>query len=110
MNVYIESYGCSASQNESEIISGLLEEAGFRIVDKEKKADLVILVTCYVKNPTEKRILFRIGELQKRGKKLVISGCMPEGIYYKLNKIAPKASMVSTHHVRKIVEAVKGTL
>jgi threonylcarbamoyladenosine tRNA methylthiotransferase CDKAL1 len=112
MNIYIESYGCSASQNEAEIISGLLQEAGFKIVENEKIANLIILVTCYVKTPTENRIIYRIKELQKNypDKKLVISGCMPEGIYWKLNKIAPDASLVSTHHVRKIVEAVKKTL
>ncbi|MFH1473586.1 MAG: tRNA (N(6)-L-threonylcarbamoyladenosine(37)-C(2))-methylthiotransferase [Candidatus Aenigmatarchaeota archaeon] len=112
MNIYIESYGCSASQNESEIISGLLEEAGFRIVENEKAADLTILVTCYVKNTTEQKIIYRLGELQKNypEKKLIISGCMPEGIYWKLVKIAPNASLVSTHHVKKIVEAVKKTL
>lgn len=112
MNIYIESYGCSASQNEGEIISGLLKKAGFEIVENEKTANLIILVTCYVKTPTEHRILDRIGKLQKNypDKKLVISGCMPEGIYWKLNRIAPGASMVSTHHVKKIIEVVKKTL
>jgi threonylcarbamoyladenosine tRNA methylthiotransferase CDKAL1 len=111
-SIYIESYGCSASQNEAEIISGLLQEAGSNIVDSEKAADLIILVTCYVKTPTEHRILDRIGKLQKNypDKKLVISGCMPEGMYWKLNRIAPTASMVSTNHVKKIVEAVERSL
>ncbi len=112
MNIYIESYGCSASQNEGEIIAGLLEEAGFIVVRNERIADIIIIVTCYVKTPTEQRILFRIGDLQKKypEKKLIISGCMPEGIYWKLNKIAPNASMVSTHHVKKIVDAAKKTM
>ena len=111
-NIYVESYGCSASQNESEIISGLLKKAGYDIVRNEKIADLIILVTCYVKTPTEQRILFRIKQLKKKfpDKKLVISGCMPEGIYWKLNNIAPNASLISTHHIKKIVETVKKTL
>jgi threonylcarbamoyladenosine tRNA methylthiotransferase CDKAL1 len=112
MKIYIESYGCSASQNEGEIISGLLKKAGFKLVERDKKADLIILVTCYVKTPTEHRILDRIRKLQNRypDKKIVISGCMPEGMYWKLNRIAPDASMVSTHHVKNIVEAVEKSL
>ena len=112
MNIYIETYGCSVSLSESEIITGLLEQAGFNVVRNEKIADLIIVVTCYVKTPTEQRILFRLKELQEKypDKKLIISGCMPEGIYRKLVDIAPDASLVSTHHITKIVKSVKKTL
>jgi len=107
-NIYIETYGCSNSQAEAEIMAGLLKEAGFEIVDNEKKADLIIIVSCYVKTPTEQKILFRIKELSK--KKLIIAGCMPEGIYNKLINIAPQTSLLSTHHVKEIVQAVEKTL
>jgi len=107
-NVYIESYGCSASQSDAEMIAGLLKQASFNIVKDEKQADLTILVTCYVKTPTEQKILFRINQLCS--KKLIIAGCMPEGIYSKIRKIAPDASLVSTHHVKSIVEAAEKTL
>jgi threonylcarbamoyladenosine tRNA methylthiotransferase CDKAL1 len=111
-NIYIETYGCSVSLGESEIMAGLLEQAGFNVVRNEKIADLIIVITCYVKTPTEQRILFRLKELQEKypDKKLIISGCMPEGIYNKLVDIAPDASLVSTHHITKIVNAVKKTL
>ena len=110
--IYIETYGCSVSLSESEIMAGLLEQAGFNIVRNEKIADLLIVVTCYVKTPTEQRILFRLKELQEKypDKKLIISGCMPEGIYRKLIDIAPDSSLVSTHHITKIVNVVKKTL
>ena len=112
MNIYIESYGCSTSQAEAEIMAGLLEQAGFNIIKEEKYADLIIVVTCYVKSPTEQRILFRIKQLQKLHpkKKLIIAGCMPEGMYRKLVNIVPEASLVSTHHVKDISKAVKKTL
>lgn len=107
-NVYIESYGCSASQADAEMISGLLKQANFNVVMNEKQADLIIIVTCYVKTPTEQKIIFRINQLSS--KKLIIAGCMPEGIYNKIRVIAPNASLVSTHHVKNIVEAVEKTL
>ncbi|MEM5782299.1 MAG: tRNA (N(6)-L-threonylcarbamoyladenosine(37)-C(2))-methylthiotransferase, partial [Candidatus Aenigmatarchaeota archaeon] len=112
LKIYIESYGCSASQAESEIMAGLLNEAKFDIVKNENEANLIIIVTCYVKSSTEQKILFRIRELQELypEKKLIIAGCMPEGIYNKLIKIAPKVSLVSTHHIKEIVKAVQKTL
>lgn len=111
-SIYIESYGCSASQCEAEIMAGLLEAAGFDVIKNEKYADLIIIVTCYVKSPTEQRILFRIKQLKEsyHNKKLIIAGCMPEGIYRTVASIAPDASLVSTHHVKEIAQAVKKTL
>lgn len=111
-NIYIESYGCSASQCESEIMAGLLEQAGFSIIKNENYADLIIVVTCYVKSPTEQKILFRIKQLQElySQKKMIVAGCMPEGIYKKLVDVAPKASLVSTHNIKEISQAVKKTL
>jgi MiaB-like tRNA modifying enzyme len=111
-SIYIESYGCSASQCEAEIMAGLLEAAGFDIIKNEKYADLIIVVTCYVKSPTENRILFRIKQLRDAypDKKMIIAGCMPEGMYRNIVDIVPKASLVSTHHVKEIANAVKKTL
>lgn len=110
-NIYIESYGCSNSHAEGEIMAGLLDKAGFKIVD-EKRADLIIVVTCYVKSPTQQKILFRIRQLYQKypKKKLIISGCMPEGIYGRIVNSFPESSLVSTHHVKDIVKAVKETL
>ncbi|MFH1229272.1 MAG: tRNA (N(6)-L-threonylcarbamoyladenosine(37)-C(2))-methylthiotransferase [Candidatus Aenigmatarchaeota archaeon] len=108
MKIYMETYGCASSLAESEIMSGLLSQAGFLIVEDENQADLAILVTCYVKTPTEQKILMRIGELCK--KKLIIAGCMPEGVYDKIVSVAPNASMVSTHHIKDIALAANETL
>lgn len=107
-SVYIESYGCSASQSEAEIMAGLLERSGFLVVKKEQLADLVIVVTCYVKSPTQNKILFRLRGL--KNKKLIVAGCMPEGIYKTLVETVPRASLVSTHHVKEIARAVAKTL
>ena len=111
-NVYIESYGCSNSHAEAEIMAGLLEKAGFKIVFDEKHSDIIIIVTCYVKSVTQQKILFRINQLKENypDKKMIIAGCMPEGIHEKLVEKYPEASMVSTHHVKEIVQAVKKVL
>ncbi|MCD6477063.1 MAG: tRNA (N(6)-L-threonylcarbamoyladenosine(37)-C(2))-methylthiotransferase [Candidatus Aenigmarchaeota archaeon] len=108
MRVHIETYGCAASQAESEIMAGILKISGFDIVLNEKDADVIIIQTCLVKQVTEQKILHRIKEL--KDKKLIITGCMPEVIKDKLESIAPNASLVSTHHIRKIARAVQMVL
>ena len=109
---YIEKYGCSASIGEAEMMAGLLQQAGFEAINDAKLADLLIVVTCYVKTPTQQRILDRIVQLTNEypKKKMIIAGCMPEGIYKKLRETNPNASMVSTHHVTDIVPAAKRAL
>ncbi|MFH1500409.1 MAG: tRNA (N(6)-L-threonylcarbamoyladenosine(37)-C(2))-methylthiotransferase [archaeon] len=75
--IYIETYGCSANQNNTEILLGQLKSAGLEITSNEKIADLLIINTCIVKGPTENKIKRRISDLQKLGKPLIVAGCMP---------------------------------
>lgn len=105
MNIYIETFGCSANQAETEIMTGLLTRAGINIVNNAKDADIVIINTCSVKSTTEQKIFHKIKEIEKT-KNIIIAGCMPESEYEKLRNITD-ASLVSTHHIKDIASAVE---
>jgi MiaB-like tRNA modifying enzyme len=109
MNLYIETFGCTFNQADSQIISGLLEEEGYKMVDKPDDAEILIINTCYVKKPTEQRIINRINRFQKDSphKKLIITGCMVEIDPDKLNTIAPQSGWVGPHKINHISNAVK---
>jgi MiaB-like tRNA modifying enzyme len=107
-NVYIETYGCSANQNNSEIIAGLLQQAGLSIVKNLKIADLAILNTCIVKGPTEQRMISRIKELYRKfSYRLVVAGCMPDVKSTMISTLAPNASLVGSHNIHSICNVVK---
>ncbi len=107
-NVYIETYGCSANQNNSEIIAGLLVQAGLNIVKNEGIADLGILNTCIVKGPTEQRMIARIKELgNKFSCRFIAAGCMPDVDSPLIKRLAPKASLVGSHNIQGICKAVR---
>ena len=74
--VHVEVYGCSANQADAEIAAGLLVEAGHTLVEKEEDADVLVLLTCIVKTPTEKKTVRRLRSL--RGRRIVVAGCMPK--------------------------------
>lgn len=76
--IYLETYGCTANQNNSEIMKGLLRQAGLDLVESEKIADIIVLNTCIVKGPTENSIKRRIQNLEKLGKPIIVAGCMPQ--------------------------------
>ncbi|MFH0831468.1 MAG: tRNA (N(6)-L-threonylcarbamoyladenosine(37)-C(2))-methylthiotransferase [archaeon] len=107
-NAYIESYGCSANKNNSEIIAGLLQQVGLNVVKNLKIADIAIISTCIVKGPTEQRMRDRIERLSKIfSERLIVSGCMPDVESGIIQSLAPSASQIGSHNISKICSAVK---
>jgi len=88
-------------------MKGLLLSHGFTVVETESLADIIILNTCVVKEPTIKKIEDRIKSLIEKNKKLVITGCMPEVLEKKLNKLCPRATLVGINHIKEIPSAIK---
>ncbi|MFP3213994.1 MAG: tRNA (N(6)-L-threonylcarbamoyladenosine(37)-C(2))-methylthiotransferase [Nitrososphaeria archaeon] len=75
MRYYIETYGCAANEFDSLVISNFLEKDGWQKV-KLADSDVVIINTCGVKKPTEDKILYRLKEINKLGKKIIVAGCL----------------------------------
>jgi len=107
--VYIETYGCSANQNNSEILAGLLTQAGYIVTNNQELADIIILNTCIVKARTESKIKRRIQDLKQFSKHhlLIISGCMPDTDAKKILNINPNAIFLGTHHFKEIVKLIR---
>ncbi len=69
--IQIETYGCAMNRADSEAMAGLLAKNGF-----EFGGDGILIVnTCTVKTPTERKILKRLENL--RGRMVIVSGCLP---------------------------------
>ena len=106
--VYIETYGCSANQSQSEVIAGLLTKYGYNIVDSEKDADAVILNSCVVKAVTEQKILHRLSTLAEKfpDSRLVVTGCFVDAGFDRLAAVVPNASFVSTHKTSEFAKVM----
>ena len=72
--------GCSLNENDSEKISGMIEEMGFSKTDKLENADFVVFNTCCVRENAEEKLFGKIGEIKKikesRNIIIAIGGCM----------------------------------
>lgn len=110
MKIYFESYGCSSNFADEEIMKGLLKEAGFRIVNNFREADLIVLNTCNVKLPTSQRMIHRIKFFTQTSKPLVVAGCMSKTERGRIEKINPKASLIGPNSIFRIVDVVRKTL
>ena len=111
MKVFIESYGCTFNQADGQIIAGNLLENDIELVDDINEADVVIVNTCYVKLPTEDRMIYRIQKLQSKypDKKIIVGGCMAEIDPEKLEKIGPDVSWIGPHQLNKSASVVNAT-
>ena len=110
VKVYIETYGCTFNKADSQIMKGILKKKGFDLVERAEKADVIIINTCYVKLPTQQKMIGRIGELKKYGKSLVIAGCMVEIDEKTLLRIAPKAAWIGPHRIKDVCYVVEQLL
>lgn len=85
MKYYMDVYGCQMNVHDSEIIAGILEADGFTYVEKPELADVILLVSCAVREHAETRVLGRVCQLggkwhdRKRGEPLlVLCGCVAQ--------------------------------
>ena len=96
---YIETYGCQMNVADSEVVASILSEAGYESVKDIKKADLILVNTCSIRENAEQRVwgrldLFR-SEKRKRPQVVVgVLGCMAERLKEKLLESDKMVDMV----------------
>ena len=107
-NIFLKVWGCSHNVSDKEYMAGILQEQGYAIVESDDNADLAILVSCTVKNPSEGHFLTYLEKLTGRGIKVIAAGCVPQGDakHPKLSGI----SLMGVQQIDRIVEVVEQTL
>lgn len=105
LEVYFESYGCTANQNSTEIMKGLVRQAGLNLTLNPEFADLIIINSCIVKEPTQEKIRKKVYDFLKKGKKVILAGCMP-----RLNEKTLRKSnlfLLDTSQIKNITNIIK---
>ncbi|MFW9802438.1 MAG: tRNA (N(6)-L-threonylcarbamoyladenosine(37)-C(2))-methylthiotransferase [Candidatus Thorarchaeota archaeon] len=74
---YLETYGCSLNKADSDLIVSRLGGLGAEQTSDIEVADLIVLNTCGVKEPTEDRIIHRLEELGNQPVPVIVAGCLP---------------------------------
>jgi MiaB-like tRNA modifying enzyme len=78
LKYYLETYGCSLNTSDSDIIVGRLDAIEGQRVKDIKDAELILMNTCGVKEPTEDKIVHRLEELSQGDTPIVVTGCLPK--------------------------------
>lgn len=106
--VYIKTWGCSHNNSDGEYMAGLLAEHGYTLVEGKENADVVVLNSCTVKNPSEAVFINEINRAKEKGAKIVVAGCVPQG--QPNSKEWEGLSMIGVQQIDRVVEVVEQTL
>ena len=72
--------GCQLNENDSEKLSGMMEEMNYTKTQNLAEADLIVFNTCCVRENAEDRLFGKLGEVKKykeeKGSIIAIGGCM----------------------------------
>lgn len=95
----IVTYGCQMNDNDTEIMSGILEAKGMRRVQAETEADIVLVNTCVVREGAEERAIARLTNLaplkRKRPEMIIgVAGCMAQKEGARVLERVPHADLV----------------
>jgi len=74
---FIETWGCQMNELDTQRLSGNLKLRGYRRVDDEAQADLILLNTCSVRDKAEQKVFSHLGRLRelKRERDVTIGVC-----------------------------------
>lgn len=90
--VFFDIYGCQMNFSDTEIIWSILRDNGYLKTDNIKEADVVLVVTCAIREGAESKIWNKINNLKglRNAKKtsgqmkIGILGCMAERLKHKM--------------------------
>ncbi len=106
--IWVESYGCSASFADAEMISGMIVNGGHTLAANSKDADLNLIVTCSVKDVTANKMVNRIKRL--KSKPLIVAGCLAKAEPKTVEKFSSGASMMGPNSIGKTLQIINHTL
>lgn len=107
-SVWIKTFGCSHNASDSEYMAGQLQAYGYSLVDERGDADLWLVNTCTVKNPSEQAMVNIMAKGRELGKPMVVAGCVPQGD--RKSKSLEGVSLLGVSQIDRVVEAVEETL
>jgi tRNA-2-methylthio-N6-dimethylallyladenosine synthase len=111
--VYVETLGCQMNLNDSELMLGLLKQAGFEPEADKNKADLLILNTCQIRGAAEDRAYSHLGIWGKLKRKrphikIAMAGCVSQQAKDSVFKRMPYVDMVfGTQNLQDLPQLVK---
>ena len=107
MKIALLNHGCAKNLVDAELMLGILAEKGHEITLDDTEADIVIVNTCSFIHDAEKESVQSILQMVNDGKKVIVTGCLPQKHKSELKKAIPEISaMLGTSDFSGIVDVI----
>jgi len=113
MKVHLTTLGCPKNQVDSELMLGLLSEAGFPLVARAEDAECLIVNTCaFIDRAREESVqtILELAQLKERGRcrALIVTGCLTQRYGGDIMREMPEIDgILGTSNLPAIVELVR---
>jgi ribosomal protein S12 methylthiotransferase len=113
MKVHLTTLGCPKNQVDSELMLGMLSEAGFPLVERAEDAECLVVNTCaFIDRAREESIdtILELAKLKQRGscRALIVTGCLTQRYGGDILKEMPEVDgILGTSNLSRIVELVR---
>src|SRR5258708_29197265 len=111
---YIETWGCQMNDLDSQRLSGSLKLRGYKRVESEGEADLILLNTCSIRDKSEQKVYSHLGrlrelKLERRDLTIGVCGCVAQQEGERLRARAPWVDFVmgpgKVGHLDEVLDA-----
>ena len=97
--VFIEVFGCQMNVNDVEIVRSILKSNNYDMCENERDADIILLMTCAIRENAENKIWKRLkvlkGRKSKNRLKIGVLGCMAERLKHRLLELEKSIDVVA---------------
>lgn len=110
--LYIQTFGCQMNVHDSEQMVELMRREGYQKTDDFRKADLIIVNTCTIREKAQQKAYSLIGRFRNFKKErpdlvIGVGGCVAQQLGRDLIKQVPYIDLVfGTHNVHRLPELV----
>jgi ribosomal protein S12 methylthiotransferase len=113
MKVHLTTLGCPKNQVDSELMLGLLDQAGFPLAERAEDAECVIVNTCaFIDRAREESVqtILELARLKEQGRcrALIVTGCLTQRYGGEIMKEMPEIDgILGTSNLPAVVDLVR---
>ena len=107
-SIWVKTYGCSHNVSDSEYMEGILSSYGYRITEDQDNADLWLVNSCTVKDPSQAAFMHLVNKAKEIHRPVVVAGCVSQA-----DRKIPgldDVSVIGISQIDRVVEVVESTL
>ena len=100
---HIITFGCQMNKSDSERVAGMLDALGALPASSQDEADIIIFMTCCVREAADERLYGQVASLKNSGALIVVGGCIGQRDAAGLAKKMPHVGVVfGTHNIMSL--------